>query len=87
MFYLLFPPLVMATTPMVERHVHHDTADSSAASVVLVVIAALLILGFFLFAFNLLPFGTATPAATDNGASINVDADFPPVTPGTPDGQ
>ncbi len=63
----------MAT--VIERDVHHghDASDSSATLIVTIV-ALVVIVGFALFFFGLLPFNAAT---TDNGGSINIDANLP----------
>ena len=81
-----FPHFRMAT--IVEREVHHshggDTGDSSSATLIVTIVALVLIVGFALFFFRLFPFNAAG-TTTNDGGSINIDAELPTPTP-TPDG-
>lgn len=51
---------------------------------IVTIVALVVLAGFALFFFRVFPFNSIGTTPTDNGASINIDADFPTGTP-TPD--
>lgn len=70
-----FPFLPMAT--VIERDIHHhDSSADSSATLIVTIVALVIIVGFALFFFQLFPFNNT--ANTDNGGSINIDANLPP---------
>lgn len=78
----------MAT--IIERDIHHAHdagSDSSAVTMIVTVVALLAIVGFALFFFRLLPFGTATDTNNNRG-STTIDVRLPtqqaPTTTPTP---